>query len=547
MTTARVSAIDEDLARRAFPVIGDGELEALKARGATRRVEAGDLLFASEEPEYPLVVTLSGRLEIRDPDGVVLGNIGPNEFAGELGLLLGQTTFADCRATEPGEVLVVQRGDLLDLIHADPDVSDLIVGAFAARRMVLMRRGQTTLTIVGRDGSTELQHLLEYADRSRIPHRWLDPDDPDAADEIRECAAEGPGVHVVVRGRQVLKNPSIGDVARALGLELRVGPCEPQDLVIVGAGPAGLAAAVYGASEGLSTVVVDDVAIGGQAGTSSRIENYLGFPTGISGGDLAFNAEVQAIKFGAQIAVPRHARSLRASGGRYAGYYEVALDDGAILLGRSVVIATGARYRKLGLPSEAQFEGAGLYYAATELEARACRGKQVVVVGAGNSGGQAAMYLSRQVACVHLVCRGRSLASTMSQYLVDRLERAPNVRIHLGAGVAALAGERRLESVTIEGPDAATEQPACGLFVMIGAAPCTDWLRDTVELDEHGFVATGGPGRSPFETSLPGVYAVGDVRAESVKRVASAVGEGSVVVQAVHQRLAALRERAAAE
>ena len=243
MTAARVSAIDEDLARRAFPKVGDGELEALKAIGEIRHVEVGDLLFESEQPEYPLVLTLSGRLEIRDPEGVVLGHIGPNEFAGELGLLLGQTTFADCRAVEAGEVLVVQRASLLELIHADPDVSDLIVAAFSARRMVLMRRGQTTLTIIGREGATELQHLLEYADRSRIPHRWLDPDDPATAAEIRACAAEGGGVHVVVRGRTVLKNPSIGEVARALGLELRVGPCEAVDLVIVGAGPAGLAAA----------------------------------------------------------------------------------------------------------------------------------------------------------------------------------------------------------------------------------------------------------------------------------------------------------------
>lgn len=526
----------DSLWREANPELTPAQDRALRAAGERRRVAAGDVLFRAEDPEYPLIYVLSGELEVRDPDGVVLGVMEPGQFAGELSLLLGQTTFATCTALIEGEVQVIPRADVLEMIHADPDVSDLLIGAFAARRSQLMQRRQTTLTIVGRDGSPGLRRLLEYADRTRVPHRWLNPDDPEDAGEIRECGAAGTGVHVVVRGRHLLTDPSVSEVARALGLDLAVGHCEPLDLIIVGAGPAGLAAAVYGASEGLQTAVIDDTAIGGQAGTSSRIENYLGFPQGLSGGDLAFRAELQAVKFGARVGVPRRAVGLRSSA--MPGFHEVDLDDGTILLGRAVVLATGARYRKLGLEEEERFEGLGLYYAATELEARTCRDREVVVVGGGNSAGQAAMFLSRRAACVRLVCRGDDLGRTMSRYLIDRLEAAGNVDIRLRSRVTALRGERRLEAATIGGLGGESEHPCCGLFAMIGAAPCTEWLAGAVALDEKGFVLTGGEGAfSPYETSRPGVFAVGDVRAASVKRVASAVGEGSVVVQAVHARL----------
>jgi thioredoxin reductase (NADPH) len=355
---------------------------------------------------------------------------------------------------------------------------------------------------------------------------------------------------VVLGGRRTLERPSPLDLARAIGLDLFRQEGTPTDLIVVGAGPAGLSAAVYGASEGLSTLVVEDTAIGGQAGTSSRIENYVGFPAGISGEDLAFRAEVQAIKFGAHITVPRRATALE----RRDNAYAVRLDDGSVLLGRSIVIATGARYRRLSLRGQEAFEGAGIYYAATELEARRCRKREVVVVGGGNSSGQAAMFLSQYASCVHLLCRGSDLAQTMSQYLITRLESTRNVMVELRTEVTEVRGGETLDGVTIINRSTGETRNlgVCGLFVMIGAEPCTGWLRRTVALDEKGFVRTGaalktsgdksdiaGAAVSPFRTNLPGVFAVGDVRSGSVKRVASAVGEGSVVVQAIHQHLAA--------
>jgi thioredoxin reductase (NADPH) len=311
------------------------------------------------------------------------------------------------------------------------------------------------------------------------------------------------------------------------------------DLIVVGAGPAGLAAAVYGASEGLSTIVVEDTAIGGQAGTSSRIENYVGFPAGISGNDLAFRAEVQALKFGARITVPRRAIALKKRPESYA----VQLDEGSLLLGRSVVIATGARYRRLRLTGEDSFAGA-IYYAATDLEARRCRGQEVAVIGGANSAGQAAMFLSEYASLVRLLCRNSDLRIKMSQYLVDRLEHTSNVEICLNTEATQLHGRETLESITItnNATGTSTDVRARGLFVMIGADPCTGWLKGSVALDDKGFVRAGEGTASPFATSHAGIFAVGDVRSGSVKRVASAVGEGSVVIQAVHHYLALLRE-----
>jgi thioredoxin reductase (NADPH) len=447
--------------------------------------------------------------------------------------------------------VVVAAAEIADLVQVDPEVSDILLPAFAARRLLLLRRQQATLTLVGEEGAPALRNVVEYAERNRIPYRWLDLA---GCAEAPEPAVAGAGPDtVVVRGRHALQRPSVAEVARALGLELAVRRCEPLDLIIAGAGPAGLSAAVYGASEGLRTVLFDDVAIGGQSASSSRIENFLGFPTGVSGADLAFRAELQAVKFGARVAVPRRARRLAASD--QPGCYEVTLDDGAVLVGRAVVIATGARYRKLGVEGEDRLQGAGLYYAATELEARTCKGQEVVVVGGGNSAGQAAMFLASRAACVRLVHRGRDLADSMSQYLVDRLRHAPNVSIETRSQVVELKGEERLCGVKIEdGEGRVVERPVCGLFIMIGADPCTGWLEGAVRLDNRGFVLTGedcdAEAPAPynlFQTNLPGVFAVGDVRSGSVKRVASAVGEGSVVLQAVHARLAALRDPGARE
>jgi thioredoxin reductase (NADPH) len=538
----------EELRRRANQPLPERVVAALAAHGERRPVLAGEAIFRTDDRRYPFVYAISASLQIRDPDGFVLGSMELGQYTGEFGLLLGQTAFADCIVATAGEVLLVPQQAIADLVQVDPEVSDALLPAFAARRLLLMRRQQGTLTLVGSGRAPALQKVLEYAERNRIPYRWLDPADPVQSDEIRTRGFEGPGVKVAVRGKHVLHEPSIPEVARALGLELGVAADEPADLIIAGAGPAGFSAAVYGASEGLRTILFDDVAIGGQSAASSRIENFLGFPTGVSGADLAFRAELQAIKFGARVAVPRRAHKLTPS--TRPGFYEVALDDGTTLLGRSVVIATGARYRKLGLPNEERFQGAGVYYAATELEARSCKGQEVVVVGGGNSAGQAAMFLATKASCVRLVHRGRDLSDSMSQYLVERLRHAANVRIEMRSQIVALEGEDHLGVVRIrDGDGTEAQQNACGLFVMIGADPCTGWLKDTLRLDARGFVLTGedcgADAAMPFnifQTSLPGVYAVGDVRSGSVKRVASAVGEGSVVVQAIHTRLASLRQ-----
>ena len=543
----------EELKRRANERLPDRVVATLEARGERRSVAAGEALYRTDDRQYPFVYAISATLQIRDPDGLVLGVMDPGQFTGELALLFGQTAFADCVAVKPGEVLVVAPQTIAELVQVAPEVSDVLLPAFAARRLLLMQRQQGTLMIVGREGSPVLQRLIEFAERNRIPYRWLDPADPAQEEQIRARALKPSGVQVVVRGRHVLHEPSVAEVARALGLELAAEHSEPVDLIIAGAGPAGFSAAVYGASEGLRTILFDDVAIGGQSAASSRIENFLGFPTGVSGADLAFRAELQAIKFGARVALPRRAQKLQRS--TRSGYYEVTLDDGTSLLGRAVVIATGARYRKLGVPDEERFQGAGLYYAATELEARTCKDQEVVVVGGGNSAGQAAMFLASRASCVRLVHRGRDLANSMSQYLIERLRHAANVRIETASQVIELAGDEHLRSIKIlDGEGHVAERTVGGLFIMIGADPCTGWLKDAVRLDDRGFILTGedcgADAAVPFnvfQTNLPGVFAVGDVRSGSVKRVASAVGEGSVVVQAIHARLASLRQAEARE
>lgn len=538
----------EELRRRANAPMPDGAVARLEAAGQRRRVAAGEVMYRSDDRDYPFVYVVSGAIEVRDPTGMVLGAMTPGQFTGELALLLGQTSFSDCIITEPGEVIVAPQQEIIELVQLDPEIGDLLLETFAARRLLLIQRHQGTLALVGPESAPALQRVVVYAERNRIPYRWVDPGDPAQREKLPEAALDGRAAKVVVHGRHVLTEPTVAEVARALGLDLTVAGDEPVDLIIAGAGPAGLSAAVYGASEGLTTVLLDDVAIGGQSASSSRIENFLGFPTGVSGGDLAFRAELQAVKFGARVATPRRAQKLERS--TAPGFYEVTLDDGARLRGRVVVIATGARYRRLGVADEERWQGAGLFYAATELEARACRGKEMLVVGGGNSAGQAAMFLAGRASRVRLVHRGRDLADSVSSYLVERLRHAANVEIETGSQVVELIGDDRLSAVKIRGGDGLVrERDAGGLFVMIGADPCTGRLEGAVGLDSRGFVQTGeacgDAAPQPFnvfQTTLPGVFAVGDVRSGSVKRVASAVGEGSVVVQAVHARLAALRE-----
>lgn len=536
----------DELRLRANAPLPEGATAKLEAAGNRRRVAAGEVMYRSDDRDYPFVYIVSGALEVRDPTGMLLGGMTPGQYSGELALLLGQTSFSDCIITEAGEVIVVPQPEIMALVQLDPEIGDVLLQAFAARRLLLVQRQQGTLTLVGPESAPALQRVVVYAERNRIPYRWVDPGDP--AQTLPASARDGEAAKVVVRGRHVLSEPTVAEVARALGLELAVAADEPVDLIIAGAGPAGLSAAVYGASEGLTTVLLDDVAIGGQSASSSRIENFLGFPTGVSGANLAFRAELQAVKFGARVATPRRAQRLERSD--LPGFYEVTLDDGARLRGRVVVIATGARYRGLGVADEERWQGAGLFYAATELEARTCKGGEVVVVGGGNSAGQAAMFLAGRASHVRLVHRGRDLAGSMSSYLLERLRHAANVEIETASQVVELIGDERLSAVKIRsGNGQVRQREVGGIFVMIGADPCTGWLDGTIKLDSRGFVETGEAcgEDSPqpfnvFQTTLPGVFAVGDVRSGSVKRVASAVGEGSVVVQAVHARLAALRE-----
>jgi thioredoxin reductase (NADPH) len=439
-------------------------------------------------------------------------------------------------------VLQVPPERLRELVPVDPALADLLVRAFLARRALLLELG-SGMQIVGSHFSPDSRRLREFAIRNRVPHRWIDlEDDPDGRELLAQCGVTPDQTPVVVWGDAVLRNPSNQEVARLLGLRDATPHSATCDLAIVGAGPAGLAAAVYGASEGLTTLVYDALAIGGQAATTSRIENYLGFPAGISGSELAERANVQARKFGAQISVAAEARALRHED----GHHVVVLADGAEVGAQTVVIATGARYRKLDVPGLEALEGTSVYYAATFMEAELCRGDPVAVVGGGNSAGQATVFLARFTPQVTLVTRNEDLGQDMSRYLADRIERTENVEVLRTSEVRELRGEGRLDGLVVEdlGTDATRTVAARALFVFIGADPHTDWLGPGIRLDENGYVLTGRAAGAPdvdrlaLETNVPGVFAIGDVRHGSVKRMASAVGEGAMAVRQVHAHLA---------
>ncbi|MEM7615269.1 MAG: FAD-dependent oxidoreductase, partial [Pseudomonadota bacterium] len=398
---------------------------------------------------------------------------------------------------------------------------------------------------LGPEANRDVTRAREFVSRNRIPHQFLDTETPEGAAFAERLSLDPGKVNVVLRGTQVVNRPDNPGIAYALGMALDVSNGTEVDLTVIGAGPGGLAAAVYGASEGLNTVVVENTAIGGQAGTSSRIENYMGFPTGISGRDLAYRGQVQSIKFGARFASPRTARRLEIT----PTGYRIVLCNGNDICTKSIVIASGVQYRRLPLDRLDEFEGAGVYYAATELEARFCKNTEAVIIGGGNSAGQAAMYLSRHAKHVHVVIRGAGLKASMSNYLLQRLENDPRITLHNHSEVTELRGENALSAVTLTHRETGAETPiqTRALFIMIGAVPFTDWLGDRVKLDAQGFIETGesAGGRSAFETSCPGIYAIGDVRSGSVKRVASAVGEGSVVVSSVHQHIEEMAEAGA--
>ncbi len=541
----------------AFPRVSPELLAVLDAAGERRPLTKGEVLYRAGDRSSEFFVVLRGLVAGIDGFGTgnerELGVFGERRFGGELSLMTGQPAFVTGVVREAGEAIVLSRDQLKAVIAQSQQLGDLILGAFLARRAVLIGLG-SGVRLIGSHLSPDSRRLREFLTRNRIPHSFLDLETDEQADQLlRELSIAPRDTPLVLRGSLALRNPTNHEVADALGLRTAASLEEVWDTVVVGSGPAGLGAAVYAASEGLTTVLVDSVAIGGQASTSSRIENYLGFPAGISGSELAERAAIQATRFGARIAVPETAQALSFED----GHHVVELEGGECLRARTVVLATGADYRKLNVERLTDFEGAGVYYAATQVEAQMCHGEPVVVVGGANSAGQAAVFLSRHVSGVALLVRRGDLAAGMSRYLVDQIEATPSIEVHGHAEVRQLHGDGELEEVTVEDTSTGTTRTvdAHALFVFIGADSCTGWLGNTVVTDDDGFIVTGdalqlshldpagdGRQRTPFalETSRPGVFAVGDVRAGSIKRVASAVGEGAMAVLLVHQYLALL-------
>jgi thioredoxin reductase (NADPH) len=516
-------------------VLSEGQLAKLAEYGEERRADAGDVLFRVGDRRYPLIAIIEGEAAVLDQTGAEINRHRAGGFLGESNLLSGQTVFFTAVVTEPLRYIAVEREALRTLLFEDTALSDLLLWTFMARREGLQARAGVGVEIVGPHSSEATRQLVEFARRNRLPFTWIDTDSPEHA--------EGPAISslahneiplVRLPGGAELRNPSTGELSRALGIGLHLDRVETVDLLVVGGGPAGLGAAVYAASEGLDTLVVDGTALGGQAGTSQRIENYLGFPAGISGSELTVRAVGQARKFGARMATPYRAVALEPG----AEHHLVRLASGQELRARAVVLATGAEYRRLPIPEIESYEGVSIFYAAGPPDARRCSATRVGVVGGGNSAAQAAIWLARGGALVTLLHRRPSLSETMSDYLIRDLERA-GVLVKGRSEIAALHGaDGQLEAATLRDGE---RIPLSFLFLFLGAAPNTDWLGGTVALDDDGFVLTGHAAGAEgiLETSVPGVFAVGDVRSGSVKRCAPAVGDGAMVVRFVHERFSA--------
>ncbi|HEY2334491.1 MAG TPA: FAD-dependent oxidoreductase [Solirubrobacterales bacterium] len=542
----------------AFPRLSEQQLAVLDAVGERRALVADEVLFGSGDRDSDFFVVLSGQVAIVDAIGTpaerVLGVHGEGRFVGELNLMSGEPAYLTALVREGGEAIVLSREALGALIGRDQQLGDLILTAFVARRAILVDAG-SGVRLIGSSLSGESRRLREFLTRNRVPHSFIDLDGDRGPEQLlRELPFDLADLPLLMRGSTVLRNPTNIEAATVLNLRHRGKTAERAwDTLVVGAGPAGLGAAVYAGSEGLETVLVDAVALGGQASTSSRIENYLGFPAGISGSDLAERATLQARRFGVKTAVPERALSLTPDEGTYV----LELDSGDRLRARTVVLATGASYRRLDVERVAEFEGAGVYYAATQMEAQACVGEPVAVVGGGNSAGQAAIFLAGRVSQVSLLLRGGDLSVGMSRYLVDQIERMENIEVLLRTEIREMHGGDSLQAITREEntTGSTSRVAAAAVFVFIGADPCTEWLDGALVTDEDGFILTGrelqlahldpatsGRQRSPdpLETSLPGVFAVGDGRSGSIKRVASAVGEGAMAVRLIHEHLASL-------
>lgn len=521
-----------DLSTMIRTPLAASHVRALDKAGIRRTLAAGEMLQHMGKPQEEFFYLLSGEVEavdVRTGDRYGEGSLGPTQFFGEIGFLSGAKALLAARAVSDTEVICVPREDMLRLMSQIPEMSDIIITVFAARRRRLLESGEASLTLIGAEESRDIRNMASFASRNRIPFRSLTLGEHEAEALAHECKLGAAQPAVIFGKDEIITDPTPRGLARRLGLDIKVTQDEVFDVLIVGGGPAGVAAGVYAGAEGMKALVIEDHTIGGQAGTSSRIENYMGFPTGISGGDLVWRGEVQAMKFGTKFAVPRRAANVEK---RDDGVFCVTMEDGDIVCAKSIVVATGVQYRRLPIDRLEEFEGIGIYYAATENEARYCANTEVVVIGGGNSAGQAAMYLSRTAKHVHVLVRGASLAASMSDYLLSRLEADPAITIHYKSQLTCLEGDDTLENVTI--CDNASGQDwtikAKSVFVMVGAAPNTGWLSGLCDLDDKGFVITGSGGH---ETSQPGIFAVGDVRSGSVKRVASAVGEGSVVISKV--------------
>ena len=546
-----------DLTGVAGATFGAPELAELAPFGVERDVEAGEVLYRPGAETYDLFVILEGDAEVyrADRDGdVIVATHGQGRFLGELNMLTGQRVYLGARMTRAGRVLAITPDEFRRLMSSKPSIADTIFRAFVARRELLQTgAGSEAVRIIGSRYSREAMALRSFAMRSHFPHSWIDLEDAEDGDVLlASMGIRARDTPVVMTPNGVLLRPTPGEFAEHLGLTFRAAPGYLFDLVVVGTGPAGLAAAVYGASEGLDTVSLDAAAIGGQAGASSRIENYVGFPNGISGEELTTRAAIQAQRLGARLNAPCEVASLHSEN----GFHVVGLADGSEIPARAVIVASGARYQRLAVEGLDEYEGAGVYYAATDLEARICSGLDVIVVGGGNSAGQAAIYLAQQGSRVSIAIRRDDLSRSMSHYLIERIEAEPQIELLTCTEVRGLSGEGHLEAVTLE--HTATGEyrtvPCAGLFCFIGADPATGWLGDAVALDASGFVLTdrslpdpilSGPAFAardpfPFETSSPGVFAVGDVRHGSLKRVAAAVGEGSSAVRSVHEHLASI-------
>jgi len=517
----------------------------------------GDILFEPGDTDVPFFVLLSGRMEIVQPDlsgESMVATHGPGNFTGEMTMISGRRCLVRGRVTEPGEFLELSGENLRSLVAKDVELSEIFMRAFILRRLALISEGKGNLILLGSQHSANTLRLREFLGRNEHPFNYIDLDTDKTSQELLDRFSITPDeIPVIVCGaKKVLRNPSIQELANCVGLNVAVNESEIRDLIIVGAGPAGLAAAVYAASEGLNVLVIEADTPGGQAGSSSKIENYLGFPTGLSGQELAARALAQTEKFGAKMMVAHGVTRLDCA----RRPYNIVLDNGNRLATRAIVIATGAQYNKPLIENIARFEGQGIYYGATHMESQLCGEEDLIVVGGGNSAGQAAVFLSQTASKVHMLVRSGELSDTMSRYLIQRLDENPSVKLHFKTEITGLEGDTHLDRVTwIDRAKGETStHDIRHVFVMAGASPRTEWLRGCLALDDKGFILTGkdletstGDSKWPLprapqmlETSLPGVFAVGDVRSGNVKRVASAVGEGAIAVHMVHRALTEL-------